>query len=309
MVKKTSKPKFHGRYESKNLVQNLPFKLAMWDFDHCDPKRCSGKKLERLGFIKNLRIGQKFQGIVVTPQGRDVVSPNDKEVVEKYGGAVVECSWARLDEVPFGKIGGKYERLLPYFIATNPVNYGKPWRLNCVEALAACLAIVDHEDWAVMILEKFTWGLNFLKVNRELIDLYKKCTDSESVVKVQDEYLENLERESKERKQQNKIADIWEVGNTNRQREGEDDKDSDVDNYDNDTDDESNDKKYDSLGNIIQEEVIYDTLGNVTEPQQGYDSLGNIIEDVSHGSERSSEENVETDISETIDNKLTNLSM
>ncbi|OXT09922.1 hypothetical protein B9K06_26950, partial [Bacillus sp. OG2] len=67
----------------------FPTKLAMWDFDHCDPKRCSGKKLERLGLIKSLRIGQKFQGIIVTPNGKGVVCPNDREIVEEFGVAVV----------------------------------------------------------------------------------------------------------------------------------------------------------------------------------------------------------------------------
>ena len=40
--------------------------VAMWDFEHCDPKRCSGKKLSRHGLISCIRIGQKFRGIVLT---------------------------------------------------------------------------------------------------------------------------------------------------------------------------------------------------------------------------------------------------
>lgn len=37
---------------------------------------------------------------------------------------------------------------VPFLIATNPVNYGKPWRLNCVEALAAGFYITGHPEWA-----------------------------------------------------------------------------------------------------------------------------------------------------------------
>ena len=50
-------------------------------------------------------------------------------------------------------------------MATNPVNYGKPWRLNCVEALAAAFYIVGLDEPAEILLEKFGWGHAFWKVN------------------------------------------------------------------------------------------------------------------------------------------------
>ncbi|KAG5417111.1 TSR3 [Candida metapsilosis] len=260
----------------------FPTKLAMWDFDHCDPKRCSGKKLERLGLIKNLRVGQKFQGIVVSPNGKSTVCPNDKDIVEEQGAAVVECSWARLDEVPFGKIGGKHERLLPYLVAANPVNYGRPWKLNCVEALAACFAIVGHLDWAELLLENFSWGLTFLKINEELLHVYQQCTDSESVLKAQDEWLDKIEKEAKERKEQGQKEDIWMMGNVNRRKGelSEDDEDEEDEEDEDEEEEEASDVEYDNLGNVIPKKKT-DALGNVIddtdESEHEYDSLGNVI--------------------------------
>ncbi|KAI1784811.1 DUF367-domain-containing protein [Ganoderma leucocontextum] len=172
--------------------------VAMWDFDHCDPRRCSGKKLARQGLIHTLRVGQKFRGIVVSPKGTQPVSPADKDIVAQTGLAVVECSWARLDEVPFNRISSPHERLLPYLVATNPVNYGKPWRLNCVEALAAAFYITGFDSYAERLLSGFGWGHSFWEVNKHLLEQYKTCESAEAVSAMQEKILADLERSYEE---------------------------------------------------------------------------------------------------------------
>lgn len=156
-------------------------------------------------------------GFFARPNGTSVVSNADKHLLEEFGAAVVECSWARLDDVPFGKIGGKCERLLPYLVATNSVNYGRPWKLNCAEALAACFAIMGHSDWAELILKPFSYGEEFMRINGELFERYSGCNDAEGVKKIETEWLEQLEREYKESRE-NKGADLdaWGGGNLNK---------------------------------------------------------------------------------------------
>ncbi|KAJ1555672.1 ribosome biogenesis protein tsr3, partial [Cladochytrium tenue] len=187
---------------SQTPPQSLfPFPLAMWDFGHCDPRRCSGAKLARRGTVRRLRVGgTRFRGVVLTPAARQAVAPADRAVVAAAGVCVVDCSWARIDEVPFDRIRSPNERLLPYLVAANPVNYGRPWKLNCVEALTACLFITGFDDEAHKLMANFSWGHAFHDLNREYLDAYRACTDSASVVRCQERLLERLTEEDKVRR-------------------------------------------------------------------------------------------------------------
>lgn len=184
----------------EQIRQRPAYKAACWDLGHCDAKRCSGKRLMRLGLMRELHVGQKFAGVVISPKGKKLVSKADNELLEQYGAAVVEASWNRIDEVPFARIGGKCERLLPYLVAANPTNYGKPWRLNCVEALAACFYICGHADWAEDILSTFSYGQSFLDINEEVLERYAACETDEEVKKIEEEWLAKIEKEYTDRR-------------------------------------------------------------------------------------------------------------
>jgi pre-rRNA-processing protein TSR3 len=156
---------------------------------------------------------------VLRPNAKKVISAADRDTLEQFGAAVVECSWVRVKEIPWSQIGGKCERLLPYLVAANPVNYGRPWRLNCVEALAACFFICGHEDWAEIVLEHFPYGKPFLEINAQLLKRYAACTSEEEIKKAEETWLAKIEREyseSRVAKAGESADDVWAGGNLNR---------------------------------------------------------------------------------------------
>lgn len=211
------------------------FKAACWDLGHCDPKRCSGKKLMKHGLMRELHLGQRHNGVIITPNGKHTISPADRDLMDQYGAAVVECSWARTQEVQWNKVGGKCERLLPYLVAANTVNYGKPWRLNCVEALAAAFYICGHPDWAEQILAPFSYGPSFLEINAQLLKRYAACTDEASMKKCQEDWMERLEKEYNDSREEGE-DDMWTRGNTNHIQavsSNEEDDDDEDDNEEN----------------------------------------------------------------------------
>lgn len=175
----------------------MPFRIAMWDVGQCDPKRCTGRKLSRFNMIEILRLGSRFNGIILSPMGTQCVSQEDKDIIDQHGLAVIDCSWAKLDETPFSKMKGSNPRLLPFFLASNNVNYGKPCQLSCAEALAATLSLVGYSEESKQLLSKFKWGAAFFDINKDLIDLYSKCKTREELVTAQNEYLEKCKNDNK----------------------------------------------------------------------------------------------------------------
>jgi pre-rRNA-processing protein TSR3 len=177
-------------------IANDPLKglrLRMWDFAQCDPKRCTGARLAKRGKLQRMPLKQPFRGIVLSPRGEVSVSPADAMILEQSGMSLIDCSWARLDEIPFRQMQSGHHRLLPFLVAANTVNYGRPSKLSCAEAGAATLYICGRKEAAKSLLKEFSWGDEFLKLNGELLELYSSCDTADDVVTRQNEWLEKNE--------------------------------------------------------------------------------------------------------------------
>lgn len=169
-------------------------KKVIFDFEQCDPKKCSGKKLLKTGKISTVRNFRSFKGILLSPRGTQTISPADAELVSSKGIGVIDCSWARLDDVDFRKMPFRNGRLLPFLVAANPINYGKPFKLNCVEALASALFICNMDEEANSIFEGFQYNEEFFRINMEVLAAYRSCRDEHEVILAQNRYLEKHKR-------------------------------------------------------------------------------------------------------------------
>lgn len=159
--------------------------LLVYHADQCDPKKCSGRKLARFHLIRLTRhINQLKPFLVLSPFSEKALSPEDRGA---RGLAALDCSWARAEEV-FAKTRLR-SRALPFLVAANPVNFGKPFKLSTVEALAAALVILGERSQAEAILGKFSWGHVFLELNNEPLQEYACAKDSSEVVRIQGLYL------------------------------------------------------------------------------------------------------------------------
>jgi len=152
----------------------------------CDPRKCTVKKLEKAQMIKIFdRIPQiPRNSLLLDPTAEQALSPADRFVKSI---TVLDCSWVVLDT---GRVSSwRIRRALPFLVAANPVNFGKPCVLSSVEALAGALFIMGEKEQASAILSKVNWGIRFLEVNEEPLDLYSKAKDSTEVVEIQATYL------------------------------------------------------------------------------------------------------------------------
>jgi len=203
-----------GKKAKENPGSNkCGIRLAMWDFAQCDPTRCSGKKLERAGALSVLAVKTPFRGVVLTPTATQVVSAEDTEVMRQYGAAVVDCSWKELDKVPWKQMKMGAPRLLPFMVAANPVNYGRPSKLCCAEALAAAMDVCGFVKEAEQVLDHFKWGRSFFEVNKEVLDGYRSCKTADEVMAFQTAFLQRSDQESQARRDEgDRLAKATEAG-------------------------------------------------------------------------------------------------
>lgn len=151
-----------------------------------DPDKCTAKKLERFDLAELHRSARQTPyGIVLNPHADRAISPADREETDRL--VALDCSWETAGEAQF-RLDGPH-RALPFLVAANPVNYGTPFQLTTVEAVAGALVILGERDQAERLLSKVTWGETFLDLNAEPLQRYAECADSEEIVAVQSEYL------------------------------------------------------------------------------------------------------------------------
>ena len=182
--------------------RNESLHLAMWNLGQCDARRCSGLKLVRQKKLQLLRLKQGFPGVVLTPTAQRFLSPNDRDIVERQGLAVVDCSWNEIENINWKKIKMGHPRVLPFLVTANPTHYGQSSEMNCAEAIAAALYILGFEEKAHTVLSSFNWGEEFFRLNAELLDRYIRCNDESDIEKVQSDWIALLdcERETRARR-------------------------------------------------------------------------------------------------------------
>jgi pre-rRNA-processing protein TSR3 len=165
-------------------------RLYVYDEDQCDPKKCTGKKLVRFNLAQEIASLRRLPhgAVVLTPHSQKSISREDRGAAERHGLVVMDLSWKNIEGFPQLRKDHR-QRSLPYMLAANPVNWGKPFKLSSVEALAASLYIMGYQEQALHALSKFSWGEQFINLNREPLDRYAEADTSAEVVRIQMEYV------------------------------------------------------------------------------------------------------------------------
>ena len=164
--------------------------VFIYDKCQCDPKKCTAKRMMKFGLGKEVSLkGIPSGSIVLSPFADKALSPADLAHA-KRGLVVMDLTWTNIDEFPC--VRKTEERALPYLLAANPINWGRPMELNSAEAVMASLLILGEEEQAKEFITRFNWGEEFIRLNGSMLEDYSKAKDSSEVVSIQNEYLEQI---------------------------------------------------------------------------------------------------------------------
>ena len=166
-------------------------RLYVYHTNDDDPKKCSAKKMQRFQLV-NLETQMRrlpSKVVLLSPFAEKCFSPEDTSLVHQHGLLAVDCSWKHAEQV-FAKLSGSmYPRALPFVVAANPVNYGKPFKLTTLEAFAAALYIIGEVDQAQRLTQLYKWAPHFLTLNKEPLEEYQSASTSTDIINIMNQYL------------------------------------------------------------------------------------------------------------------------
>jgi Uncharacterized conserved protein len=155
-----------------------------------DPEKCTARQLAKFDLVELHRSEAATpSGVVLNPFAEQALSPADADADRLVA---LDVSWKTAEADPETAASGLVgrHRSLPFLVAANPVNYGTPFQLTTVEALAGALVILGERAHAERLISKVRWGETFLELNAEPLARYAECGDSSAVIAVQSEYLD-----------------------------------------------------------------------------------------------------------------------
>jgi pre-rRNA-processing protein TSR3 len=165
----------------------MKYNIYVYALNEDNTKKCTAKKIVRFGLAKKIKNKNQIPkySIILNPLSKKVISNEDKNIKNIVA---IDCSWKNVDNY-FGGINLKKNgRALPYLLASNPINYGRPFKLSTAEAIAAVLYIFGEEQYAKEILKKFKWGPHFLQLNKNPLNDYREASNSQEVINKMSEY-------------------------------------------------------------------------------------------------------------------------
>jgi len=165
--------------------------LVVFHANEDDPKKCSARKLHRFGYASLVKTMRRlpYHAVLLDPFAEKCLSREDYDSAAAHGIVALDCSWKTAESTFQHVEATMYPRALPFVLAANPVNYGKPFQLSTVEAFAAALYILGEVDQAKKILGIYTWGHHFIELNQEPLDDYRKARTSAEVIRSMNKYI------------------------------------------------------------------------------------------------------------------------
>jgi len=157
-----------------------------------DPKKCSARKMARFGLV-NLASSMKRIPpglILLDPFAEKSFSPEDADIACPHGILALDCSWKTAEEQFAHASHLHHSRALPFVIAVNPVNYGKPLKLSTLEAFVTALYILGKLKQAKTLVNLYKWAPHFLTMNQEPLEEYRTAKTSADIIEIMHRYID-----------------------------------------------------------------------------------------------------------------------